>query len=156
MANTGAGAMRVPGAAAHNRADIRTESGTRPSAWVGWVVFGGVMMIVLGAFQAIEGLVALFNDDFYLVGAEGFVINVDFTAWGWVHLIVGVIAILCGLGVLAGNTAARIGGIVLATISALINLAFIPAYPVWSVMVIAIDVIVIYALAVHGREVRAD
>jgi hypothetical protein len=156
MANTGAGAMRAPGASAHSRADLRAESETRTTGWVGWVVFGGVMMIVLGAFQAIEGLVALFNNEFYLVGAEGFVINLDLTAWGWVHLIVGVVAILCGLGVLAGNTAARIGGIVLAMISALINLAFIPAYPVWSVMVIAIDVIVIYALAVHGREVRAD
>lgn len=156
MANTGAGAMQARGAVAHSRADIRAERETRSTGWVGWVVFGGVMMIVLGAFQAIEGLVALFNNEFYLVGAEGFVINLDFTAWGWVHLIVGVVAILCGLGVLAGNTAARIGGIVLATISALINLAFIPAYPVWSVMVIALDVIVIYALAVHGREVRAD
>lgn len=152
MSNTGAGAMRVPDAGAHTY--TRADSEPRTTGWVGWIVFAGIMMIVLGAFQAIEGLVALFNDEFYVVGTSGLVVDVDYTTWGWVHLIVGVVLVLCGLGVLAGNTVARIVGIGLAMISALINLAFLAAYPVWGVVVIAFDVIVIYALAVHGREVR--
>jgi len=156
MSNTGAGAMPMPGAGAHAYSETRTAGETRPSGWVGWIVFAGIMMMVLGAFQVIEGLVALFNSGFYVVAESGLVVNVDYTAWGWIHLIVGVLAILIGGGVLAGNTAARMGGIALAAISAIINLAFIAAYPVWAVVVIAIDVIVIYALAVHGREMRTD
>ncbi|OLF08520.1 hypothetical protein BLA60_23450 [Actinophytocola xinjiangensis] len=129
---------------------------TRRSGWLGWIVFAGIMMMVLGAFQAIEGLVALFNSGFYVVEESGLIVNVNYTAWGWVHLGIGVLAVLIGAGVMTGNTAARIGGIALASISAIVNLAFISAYPVWAVVVIAIDVIVIYALAVHGREMRME
>jgi hypothetical protein len=125
------------------------------TGWVGWVAFAGIMMILLGAFQAIEGLVAIFDDGYYLVGAEGLVVNVDFTTWGWVHLLVGVLAAVAGFGLLAGNMAARIAGIVIAGISAILNLAFLAAYPVWSTIVIAVDIIVIYAIVVHGRELKA-
>ncbi|NUT49170.1 MAG: hypothetical protein HOV94_17945 [Saccharothrix sp.] len=125
------------------------------TGWAGWVAFAGIMMVLLGAFQAIEGLVALFNDDFYVVGQDGLVVNLDFTAWGWIHLVIGVLAIVIGIGLMTGNTAARVGGIVIAGLSAIVNLAFIAAYPVWSTIVIAIDVVVIYAIAVHGREMRS-
>jgi hypothetical protein len=124
-----------------------------PSRWSGWVVFAAAMLILVGLYQAIEGLVALINRNFYLVGSEGLVVNVNFTAWGIVHLVVGVVAILAGFGVLAGKEAARIAGIVLAALSAFVNLAFIAAYPLWVLIIIVLDIIVIYALAVHGREV---
>ncbi|HEY2205009.1 MAG TPA: hypothetical protein VGH99_11120 [Pseudonocardia sp.] len=124
------------------------------SGWTGWVVFAGVMLIMLGAFQAIEGLVALFDRGYYLVGANGLVVSVDYTAWGWTHLIIGILAVVIGIGLIKGNTAALVMGVVLAGVSAIVNLAFIAAYPLWSTIVIAIDVIIIYAILVHGRELH--
>lgn len=125
-----------------------------PTRWVGWVLFAGCMMIILGAFQVIAGLAALFNDGYYVVTSNNLLVSVDYTGWGWAHLIVGVLVLAAGFGVLAGQTWARIVGIVLAGLSAIINLGFLAAFPVWSVLMIALDVIVIYALSMHGREVQ--
>ena len=124
------------------------------TAWTGWVVFASFIMIMLGFFQAIEGLVAIFNNGFYAVGRRGLVVNVDYTVWGWVHLILGVLVLVAGIGVLSGNVAARALGVILAGLSAVVNLAFISAYPVWCTIIIAVDVLVIYALTVHGKELR--
>lgn len=126
----------------------------RPSGWVGMVVFAGVMLLMLGSFQAIEGLVALFRDDFYLTTSSGLVVPVDYTAYGWTHIVLGLIAVGTGLGILAGQTWARVVGVVIAVLSSLVNMAFLPAYPIWSTIVIAMDVLVIYALTAHGREIR--
>jgi len=125
-----------------------------PTGWTGWVVFAAFMMILLGTFQAVEGLVAIFDDGYYHVRESGLVINVDYDAWGWVHLVLGAVIVLAGVGVLAGNILARTVGVVLAAVSAVLNLLFIEAYPIWSVIVITVDVLVIYALIVHGRELR--
>jgi len=125
------------------------------SGWTGWVVFAGVMLILLGVFHVIEGLVALLRDDVLLVRPGGLVVHVSYTTWGWVHLILGIVAGLTGLGLLAGNIVARIVGVVLALVSAIVSLAFVSAQPVWSVIVIILDVIVIYAITVHGRELKS-
>jgi hypothetical protein len=125
-----------------------------PTAWTGWVVFASFMMIMLGCFQAIEGLVALFDDGFYHVTSGGLVVNVDYNVWGTVHLLLGVLLLVSGVGVLAGNLAARVVAIILAGLSALANLVFIEAYPIWSIIIITVDVLVIYALTVHGRELH--
>lgn len=140
----GAGAMT-----GQPRAAVQERSG-----WVGWIVFAGLMMILTGSFSVIQGLVALFKSNYYVVGPEGLLVNVNFTTWGWVHLILGAVVVLAGFGVMSGNTFARVIGIALAVISAIVNLAFIAAYPIWSTIVITLDVLVIYALAVHGRELR--
>ena len=126
-----------------------------PTAWTGWVVFAAVMMTLVGTFQAIQGLVALFDDGYYAVGPDGLVVSIDYTVWGAVHLLVGLVILGAGFGVLAGNVLARTVGVILAVLSAVLNLVFIAAYPLWSTIVIAIDVIVIYALTAHGREVRS-
>lgn len=126
----------------------------KATGWAGWVVFAAVMMILLGSFQAIEGLVAIFKHSYYLVGANGLVVNVNYTTWGWVHFILGIVAVGAGFGLLTGNMIARVLGIAVAVISAILNLAFIAAYPVWSTLIIAVDVVVIYAIAVHGRELK--
>jgi hypothetical protein len=126
----------------------------QPSGWLGWVMFAGVMMLALGSFHAIQGLVALFRRDFYLVGSDGFVVRIDYAAWGWILLIVGVVVALAGVGVLSGNPVARGIGVVVAAFSALVNMVFLAAYPIWSLIVITLDVIVIYALTVHGGEAR--
>jgi len=125
-----------------------------PTGWTGWVVFASFMMLLVGSFQAIQGLVALFDDGFYLVRENGLVVDVNYNVWGTVHLLIGVLLMLAGAGVLTGNIVARTVGVILAGLSALANMAFIGAYPFWSILIITVDVLVIYALTVHGRELR--
>jgi len=126
-----------------------------PTAWVGMVLFGGIMMFMMGGFQVIEGFVAILKDDYYLVTRNGLVLTLDYTTWGWTHLLIGLVAIAAGVGVLLGQMWARVLGIIIAVISAMANIAFLPAYPVWCTIIIATDVLVIYALAVHGGEVKS-
>ena len=133
----------------------RVQRRQEPTAWVGLIVFGGIMMLMMGGFQIIQGFVALFNDEYYLVTRNGLIVSLDYTAWGWTHLIIGLIAVGAGIGVLLGQMWARVVGIIIAVVSALANIAFLSAYPVWSTIVIATDVLVIYALTVHGREVKS-
>jgi hypothetical protein len=134
----------------------RVAYGNRPdpTGWTGWVVFASFMMFLLGAFQAVQGLVALFDDGFYLVTSGNLVVDVNYNVWGTVHLLLGVLLMLSGAGVLTGNLAARTIGVILAGLSALANLLFIEAYPFWSIIIITVDVLVIYALTVHGRELK--
>ncbi|MFD1504645.1 hypothetical protein FE374_12460 [Georgenia yuyongxinii] len=124
------------------------------TGWTGWVVFAATLMILLGIFHAIQGLIALFNDEYYVVGPNGLMV-LDYTTWGWVHLIAGAAVLIAGIALFAGQTWARVVGIVLAILSALANFAFIAAYPVWSSIVIALDVLIVYALTVHGQELRS-
>ena len=145
------------------RTQASTGEGTshregRPEAtgWVGWVIFAGIMMVMLGTFQAIEGLVALFKDTYFLVPRNGLVVSVSYTTWGWVHLLLGILVAVAGLGLMVGQMWARIVGILLALASAVVNIAFLAAYPVWSVILIAVDILVIYALTVHGKETKAE
>ena len=117
----------------------------------GLIIFAGTIMIMIGIFHAISGFVALIQSDFYVV-APNHLFEFDTTSWGWIHLIAGIVVLLAGFGVLAGQTWARVVGIVVATLSAIANFMFIPYYPIWSILIIALDVFVIWALAVHGRE----
>jgi hypothetical protein len=134
----------------------RKAPSPEPTGWTGWVLFGSMMMILLGSFQAIAGLVALFDDGYYLVGQNGLVIDVDYTAWGWVHLIVGLVAVAAGFGLATGRMWARVLGIIVASLSAIVNFAFIAAYPFWSLTMITLDVLIIYAIAAHGRELQPE
>jgi hypothetical protein len=113
-------------------------------------------MVLLGSFHAVAGLVALFKDDYYLVGKNGLVVNVDYTTWGWVHLILGIVVAVAGWFLWDGRTWARITAVVVATVSALVNLGFLAAYPLWSGIMIGLDVLVIYAVTVHGGELATD
>lgn len=144
-ANTAPGS----GAARHHDAG-RTEA----TGWVGWVLFGGVMMFMVGGFQAAMGLAALFNDTYFLVTRNGLLVTADYTTWGWIHLTLGALVVVTGLGVMVGQTWARVIGVILAVVSAIVNLGFLAAYPIWSTIVITLDVIVIYAMTVHGREAK--
>jgi hypothetical protein len=125
-----------------------------PTAWTGWVVFAAFMMILNGFIQMIEGLMALVNDDYYHVTSGGLAVSVNYTTWGWVHLLLGATILASGFGVLAGNLLARSVGVVLAAVNAVVALLFIEAAPVWGILLITVDVLVIYALTVHGRELR--
>lgn len=131
-----------------------SEAGSyeKTSGWaVGFVVFAAVMMMLIGSFQAIAGIAAIFEDEFFVVGPN-YVYDVDVTAWGWIHLILGVTVFLAGAGALSGATWARVVGITLASLSAIANFFFIPYYPIWSIVIIALDVAVIWALSVYGRR----
>jgi hypothetical protein len=132
-----------------------TASGKAPTAWVGWIMFASTMMIVIGLFHAIQGLVAIFKDDYFLVADSGLVVTLDYTAWGWLHLLGGLLVAFAGVSLYSGRMWARVVGIALAVISALLNFAMIAAYPLWSMIIIALDVFVILALTVHGREMQS-
>lgn len=127
---------------------------TEMTAWVGWIAFAGVMMVLLGSFHVIQGLVAVFDDGYYLVAKSGLVVQVDFTAWGWVHIIGGIIVIAAGVAVFTGKIWARTLGVIVALVSAVVNIGFLSAYPIWSTIMIALDILVIWALTVHGSEMR--
>jgi len=131
----------------------QTEAG--PTGWVGWIAFAGTMMLLLGTFHVIQGLIALFQNEYYLVGANGLTVHLDYTAWGWTHVVLGILVVLAGLGLLAGQMWARVFAVILAFASAVVNVGFLAAYPVWSTIMIAIDVLVIWAVIVHGREMKA-
>lgn len=131
--------------------EYRDEGGIA-TGWVGWVFFAAIMMLVVGMIHMLQGLVALFKDEYYVVGEAGLLVEVDWTAWGWVHLIGGLVLILAGAGLFAGQMWARVVGVILAVFSIMLNFAFFAAYPWWSAMIIVIDVLVIWALVVHGRE----
>ena len=142
-------------ASADGRIEVRVDHTPERTAWTGWVVFAGAMMVVLGVFQFIEALTALFKDTYSLVASNGLLVTVNYTTWGWTHLVIGLVAVLAGLALLVGRMWGRILGVVAASASAIVNLAFVAAAPVWAVTVIAIDLIVIYAICVHGGELKS-
>jgi hypothetical protein len=119
---------------------------------VGLTMFAAIMMMLIGAFQAMQGLVALFNDNFYVVGQE-YIFTFDLTTWGWVHLLFGVLVAVAGWFVLRGQVWARTVGVIAASLSALVNFAWLPYYPLWSLAIITLDVFVIWALTVHVGDV---
>ena len=129
----------------------RAEQAT--SGWaVGFILFAGIMMIMVGIWQALQGLIAIFENEFY-VATRNYLFEFDATAWGWIHLLIGLLVAFAGWGLLSGRTWARVVAITLAVLSAIANFLFIPYYPFWSLLIIAVDVFVIWAIAAHGREV---
>lgn len=130
------------------------RTGVDPSLWVGWIWFAGVMMVMIGVFNVIEGLVALFNRVYYAVSPENLLVF-NLSGWGWVHIVVGVLVLLTGITLFSGAGWARVVTVVLAALNAVAQLAFVPVYPVWSTIVIALCVVVIWAVVVHGDEARS-
>ena len=126
---------------------------TPPSgAAVGLTVFAGTVMIMVGVFQAIQGVVALFNDEFYVVG-EKWTFSFDITTWGWIHLLVGIVLIAAGFFLFQGAVWARVVGVGVVAISAVLNFMWLPYYPLWGMLIIALDAFVIWALTAHGRDI---
>jgi hypothetical protein len=123
-----------------------------PSRWAsGFIAFAGVMMIMAGGFQILVGLVALFENEFY-VTTRNYLLKFDATSWGWIHLLLGLLVFFAGFAVLSGQTWGRVIGTILAVLSALTMFAFVPYYPFWALAVITLDVFVIWALFAHGRD----
>lgn len=121
----------------------------------GWLTFAGTLALVVGAFNVIDGLVALFKDDYYLVG-DNKILIFDFTTWGWIWLIVGIVQIAVGAGIMAGRMWARATGVVVAFLAAIGHLAFLQAFPLWSVLTIALCILLIYALTAPPAGAKAN
>ena len=120
------------------------------SGWAaGGITFAACVLVLIGAFQLIAGLAAIFDDEFYVV-TNNYAFNLDVSAWGWIHLLLGVLLVATGFGLFARSTWAGVTALVLVMVSAVVNFFFIPYYPFWSIVVIALDMWVIWALTRPG------
>ena len=125
------------------------------TGWVGWIVFAGTMMAILGIFHMFEGLIALFRHTQIAFPASGLTIQVSYTQWGWLQLLAGAVVFLAGLALFTGKMWARSLAVILVAISALVNFAWANLYPFWSLTLLAIDFFIIYAIIAHGSEMKA-
>lgn len=126
---------------------------TPTEAWTGWIGFAAFMMLLSGFLGLFDALTAIVKDQFFVV-TPNYLVTVDVSTWGWIHLVISIVILLAAGAVLAGKLWGRIVGSVMALLSALAWMAFIPYYPIWSLVIIALDVTVIYALLVHGDALK--
>jgi hypothetical protein len=126
--------------------------GLRETPWVrSFAMFAGALMLVAGVYHVLAGVAALVHDVLFVSTPE-YIYAFDITGWGWAHMVLGVVVGAAGVAVLQGRTWARVVGIILAGLSLIANFLFIPYYPIWSMVIIALDIIVIWALALYHRE----
>jgi hypothetical protein len=125
----------------------------RNNAWAGWIGFAGLLMIVMGAIDFFEGLIAIIRGEYYFV-APSQIIVFDTTTWGWLTLLWGIVILLAGLGLIGGATWARWFSIVVVIVSIIHQLAFVgnAAYPLWALMVLALSIIILFALTARWGE----
>ncbi len=127
----------------------------QPSGWaMGWATFAAILLMLGGVWGAIVGIAGIAEDEFFVVTPD-WVFQFDATAWGWIHLIAGIVLFLSGIGIFSGNVLARTVGVIVAGVSAIVNFAWMPYYPVWSIVAIAVDIAIIWALTAHGRDLAA-
>ena len=130
----------------------QTSTRQRVSPWAsGLILFAGGMLVITGVLQIFVGTAALVHDQIY-VGTPHYLFEFDLTGWGWAQLLTGILSVCAGYGALRGLTWARMVGIVLSGLSMIMQFTFIPHYPIWSFLVIALDAVVIYALAAYSRD----
>ncbi len=118
----------------------------------GWSMFAGIMLMIYGVVDIIQGIVALANDEFFVIGQE-YIFKFDVTTWGWIHILGGIILVASGAGIFSGNVLARTVGVVMASLGIIWNFAWLPYYPIWSIIAIGIGITVIWALTAHGRDI---
>src|SRR5262245_40992796 len=111
----------------------------------GWETFTGVLLIIIGSLDALWGLAAILNDQVVVVGGRGAILA-DLTIWGWVHLILGSIVALTGIGLLTGSNAARMPAIFFVAVDAILQVVWFPAAPLWAFLIIILDVVILYQL----------
>lgn len=124
---------------------MTTDTSRAADGYSGWAAFAGVIMFIVGSLNALWGLGGVLNDDVVVVGGHGAIIA-DITTWGWVHLILGSIIALTGLGLLSGSSAARLPAIFFVAVNAIAQIVWFPAAPLWAFLMIVLDVTIIYQL----------
>ncbi len=130
-----------------------STNNTQVTGWTGWVYFAGLLMILRGLSEAFLGLTALVDKTYLFVNSEKIVtVTTNMTTWGWVHIALGVVVAAAGFSVMHGSRWARVLAVVFASAAFLANMAFLGVYPVWAITAMVVDVLVIYALVVHGAE----
>jgi hypothetical protein len=117
----------------------------------GWAAFAGVLLFIVGSLNALWGLAGILNDDVVVVGGHGALIA-DITLWGWLHLILGSVIAVTGVGLLAGNSAARWPAVLFVAINAIAQIVWFPAAPLWAFLVILLDVVIIYQLTARWDQ----
>ena len=123
------------------------------SGWaVGWTMFAAIMMLMMGGWWIIAGFVAVVNDEFFVV-TQNWIFQFDVSTWGWIHLIIGAIVLIAGFGLFTAATWSRVVGVILAVLSGLIAFAWLPWYPVWGAIFIAVSIFVVWALTAHGEDI---
>ena len=127
-------------------------SNTQTTGWLGWGLFAGAIILISGVFSVIQGFVGLIAPDTYYVKTTGSLFMFDVQGWAWWTLIIGILLVLTALALFAGQTWARVIAIILASLSAIGNLLQVPAQPWWSLILIGVDILIIYALTAHGHE----
>jgi hypothetical protein len=133
---------------------MRAASPAASDRWAGWAVFGAIMLCIAGSVNVMQGLVALLDEGYFLVPNGDDLLLVDYGVWGVVSIVWGVLAIAASLGVFATKGWARWTAVAIASLNVLVQIGFLAAYPVWSALIIAFDVLVIFALTAHWAEVR--
>ena len=125
----------------------------KPSGWaIGWTAFAGILTIMMGFWWIITGFVALLDSEFYVVTLR-WIFQFNISTWGWIHLILGIVIVASGFGLFLGAVWARIVGVILAALASLAAFAWLPYFPIWAIILIAVSVAVIWALTVHGRDI---
>ena len=124
----------------------------RSGVAMGFTFFASIMMIVVGALDVLQGLAAIIKQTYYVV-SPNYVFKLNVTSWGWINLILGAVILLAGIGLLSGAVWARTVGVIMAVLIAISNFMWLPYYPVWSIIVIATSIVVIWALTAHGRDI---
>lgn len=142
--------MTKPSSTAKQSPAAQAQSGNGFA--VGVIIAAGCLLMLVGLFHMIMGLVAVVNQDFYVVGQQ-YVFQFNVTVWGWIHLVLGAVVLVAGVYLFRGAVWARTVGVIVAVVSAIANFAWLPHYPIWSLLIIALDVFVIWALVAHGRDV---
>jgi hypothetical protein len=140
---------------ASSRPESREDRMARSSqvtAWVGWVWFAGIVLVTIGFFNAISGLVAVFSPNSLVGVTDAGIVVLDVSTWGWIHLVIGVLLVLTGFALLSGRGWARMVAIVLVVLNAIAQFTTLQVTPWWSLITIVLDVFVLWALVVHGDE----
>ena len=125
------------------------------AAAVGWIFFASMMMVLIGVFHIFIGIGGIAEDDIYVKG-ENYIFQFDVTTWGWIHLIVGLIILFAAFGLYSGAVWARTVGVIMALVSAFVGFAWMPYFPIWGIVFVAIAMSVIWALTAHGRDIVAE
>jgi hypothetical protein len=130
--------------------NTNTESG-----WTGWIGFASLMLAIAGIFHMIAGFVALFQEDVYAL-TPNYLFVFDYSQWGWIHILGGLLAFIAAGSLAQGHMYGRIVAVLVAMSSVVVNMAFVPIYPIWSLMMVVVGILVIWAVMVHGKELKED